>query len=458
VSRPAAERSRPPGPGASRGFRFPAFERERLSSGLELILAPRRELPTVELLLLFPRAGGDRSPADRPGLAALAAALLDEGSRRRSGLELATELESIGATLATGADWDSAFLELDLLAADLDLGLERAAEIVREPAFPDEEIDRLRALWIADLRRRADQPARLADDLFSATLYDGTPYRSRLRGTEAALSSVRREELESFHGSGFAADRGVLLVGGDFQPGPLRERARRLFADWVPVRDAPWPRIDPPRPEASRILVLDRPQAAQTELRIGHVGVARTDPDRDRLGVLNAVLGGKFTSRLNLNLRERHGFTYGVSSRFVDRRGPGPFLISAAIDNDSVGAAVRECRGELARICQEPVSEPELAETRSYLLGVFPYTLQTTSGLLGRLSDLAVHGFPDEHYDRMLEEIRSVDAAALLDLARAHLRPDACLTVAAGPALKLVPQLESVGEVEVRKIGELEEG
>jgi zinc protease len=199
-------------------------------------------------------------------------------------------------------------------------------------------------------------------------------------------------------------------------------------------------------------VIVDRPAAAQTELRIVQPGVPRTHPDRTRLGLLNALLGGKFTSRLNLNLRERHGFTYGVNSRFVDRRGPGPFVVSTAVANPVAGAAVREVLSELERMREETVTPEELEETRSYIVGVFPYTLQTTSAILSRLAELALWGFADDHYDRALAEIRATSAEEVLELARRHLKPERATIVAVGPAAELRPQLEGFGEVEIRRV------
>ncbi|MGH7338550.1 MAG: M16 family metallopeptidase, partial [Myxococcota bacterium] len=201
---------------------------------------------------------------------------------------------------------------------------------------------------------------------------------------------------------------------------------------------------------ARRVIVVDRPQSAQTELRIGHVGTPRTNPDRTRLGVLNALLGGKFTSRLNLNLRERNGFTYGVNSRFVDRRGPGPFVVAAAVGNDVAGAAAAETLAELDRVRESAVSEIELDETKSYLVGVFPYTLQTNGGLLARLADLALYALPSDHLERALAEIRSTTSEQILELAQRYLTPERATIVAVGPAAALTPQLERFGAVEVR--------
>jgi zinc protease len=196
-------------------------------------------------------------------------------------------------------------------------------------------------------------------------------------------------------------------------------------------------------------VVVDRPGAEQTELRIGHSGVPRRHADRVGLGVLNALLGGKFTSRINLNLRERHGFTYGASSRFVDRRSRGPFLVSTAVQTSSAARATEEVLAELRRLREEPVPSSELDETRNYLLGVFPYGLQTIEGLAAHLDEIAVYDLPLDTPARYLAEVAAIRTDEISRLARAHLHPDEALIVAVGPAEELTRQLRSLGEPEL---------
>jgi zinc protease len=447
------DRRAPPPAGEPRIFEWPPFERYALATGLEIFLAPSRAVPTVELALLLP-AGAERNPPERPGLASLTASLVDEGTRRRSGPAIAADLERLGGNLSTRADWNTADLSVDLLAEDVATGVDLLAELAREPVFPPEEVERLRRQTLTELLRRRDQPAILAEEAIVRALYPGSPYGELLLGSEAAVRVLAREELARFHADNWRPRGGALLVGGDFDVEATRRRIEAVFGDWRGEPAAPAPAIVPPARAARSVLLVDRPAAAQTELRIAHVGVPRTHPDRNRLVLLNTLLGGKFTSRINLNLRERHGFTYGASSRFVERRGPGPFVVAAAVATAVAGAAAREALGELARIREEPVTARELAETKSYLLGVFPYTLQTVGGRLARLEELALYGLPDDHFQRSLAEIERLTAAELLVAAREHIHPETALIVGVGPAAELAPQLESLGEVTVVEVEE----
>jgi zinc protease len=443
----ALERSRAPAVESTPPFRPPPFSRETLAEGLEVTLAPRDGAPLVEAELLLP-AGGERNPLDRAGLASLAAALVDEGTRRRSGLELASALERAGVTLVAGADWDCARLSVASLAGELDIALEALVEVAMEPTFPAAEVERLRAQTRAEIDRLPDHPAHLASRALTAAIYSGSPFAELLLGNAAGIDAITRDELVAFHATHYLAAPARLVVGGSFDADAVRRAVSRLFRSFAPPVPNPAPAA--PASRAERVVrVVDLPRSAQTELRIGHAGVPRAHPERTRLGVLNALLGGKFSSRLNLNLRERHGFTYGVTSRFVDRKGPGPFVVATAVATDVAGAAVGEILAELERLRDEPVAESELAETRSYLLGVYPYTFQTVAGHVARLADLALHDLPIDHLERSLAQVAAVSVEDLGRLAREHLRPDEAVVAAAGPAARLVPQLERFGPVSV---------
>ena len=444
------DRTRPPLPGPGRATRFPAFARLPLANGVQILAIELRRAPLVSLELAC-RAGAELDPPARRGLATFTAGLLDEGTARRSSSEIAAGVEGLGGSLGTGADWNAAYLRIGLLSTHRRAGLELLAELVTQPIFPEAEVERLRRQRLAELLRRRDEPGILADERLARVLYGDGPYGSSLIGDEAAVASYSRADCESFYRTHFAPDASFLLAAGDLGVEELAERAGEHLDAWPrPAAAAATPAPARPLLRAGLTIdIVDRPAAAQTELRIGHAGVPKRHPDRAALTVANAMLGGKFTSRINLNLRERHGFTYGAFSRFAERRGPGPFVIGAAVGNDVAGAAAREILTELERMRQEPPPEPELAETRSYLLGVFPYGLQTADDLVRKLAEIAVHGLPDDYYRRHLAAIEATAADDVERVARAHLDPANAAIVAAGPADALRPQLEELGPVTV---------
>lgn len=442
------DRSRPPQAGPPLPFAFPEFVHRRLLPGVDAYVARVRRAPLVSVELILPR-GGQADPADGHGLASLTADLLDEGTDRRSGPELAELVERLGGSCGTTADWDAAYVASTLLADHLAQALALTAEIAMLPVFPVAELERLRKRRLAELLRRRSSPAALAEERFASAVYGDGPFGKPLIGTAEDLARLDRDATGAFYRGHLRCGGATLIAAGDLDPDAVLADAARLLAGW-PEAPAPLPREVEPRPLAGvASWIVDRPQAAQTELRLGHAGPPRSHPDRVPLTVLNSVLGGKFTSRLNLNLRERHGYTYGVHSAFSNRLGPGPFQVSAAVATESVGAAAHETLTELRRLQEEPVGGGELADAVSYLEGVFPYTLQTVESVAQRLSQLAVYGLPDDYFDTYPQRLAAVTAETLQEVAIRHLRPAACAIVAVGPAAVLRPQLESLGPVEV---------
>ncbi|HEX4965016.1 MAG TPA: pitrilysin family protein [Thermoanaerobaculia bacterium] len=445
----SVDRSAAPPPGAIRPFHFPSFLRRRLANGLEVLAARHSDLPLISLELVAP-AGGQYDPEGQPGLASLAASVLDEGTAGRSSLEIAAAAEHLGGYFATGADWDVGYLSTGLLAQNRAAGFELLADVAFHPTFPDAEVERLQRQRLAEILRRTQDPSALADDRLLRVLYAGTVYAHPLIGEEESVKALDREALLAFYHRHYGLAGAALIAVGDFDPEELLRQAESAFGDGGPAAPpVPRPEIRPPARPGIAVHVVDRDGAAQTELRIGQPGVSRSHPDYPALVVLNALLGGKFTSRINLNLRERHGYTYGAASRFSSRMGPGPFTVSAAVATESAGAAAREVLFELRRIREAPVEPAELEETLSYLIGVFPYTLQTIGDFAKRLETMAVFGLPDDYYRRHLERLAAVTREVVLDMARRHLDPERMAVVAVGPAEELEPQLAGLGPVTV---------
>jgi zinc protease len=444
----APDRSRAPKPGVLRPYHFPPFTRHRLADGLTVITVRRPDLPMVYLDLVVP-AGAHHEPPGAHGLASLTGALLDEGSRTSSAIEIATRIDRLGAALSTGADWHLGYLSSSLLSRHLEEGLALLAEVATTPTFPVEEIDRLRQERLAELLRRRDQPAMLADDRFHRLLYGGQLYGSPLIGTEASNEAVDRGQILDFYRGHYQLSRSILVVVGDFDPDTLLAAAERLLGGSGegprPVRQT----VEALPRDGVTVHLVDRPGAAQTELRMGHASLCRLDPDFIPFVVLNSLLGGKFTSRINLNLRERHGYTYSASSRFYARRGPAPFAVTAAVATESTGAAARQVLAEIRRLQQEPIGDEEVRDTTSYLAGVFPYLVQTLEGVARRLESVIVFDLPDDYYAHYAQRVQSIDRETVERVARQRLHPDLMTVVAVGPADQLRPQLEELGPVEV---------
>jgi zinc protease len=456
VSGAVLDRALPPSPGELRPFSFPEFERHELEPGLIVYSARRRRAPLVFLELILP-AGAAFDPSTGAGVAALAAGMLDEGTEERSSLEIAAAAERLGGYLGTSTDWNVSSISTGLVSQHLEAGLGLLGEVLSRPTFPEQEIDRLRDRTLAELRRRRVVPSSLAARQYARALFGDAPYGRSVLGTRASVEGLTRAEIESFYRSHLTSAPVALIAAGDFELDRLHSATRRLLAGLPRADPTPYPEVAAVDPEGTRVFLVDRPGGMQTELRIGHMGVARSHPDFLTLAIMNSLLGGKFTSRLNLNLRERHGFTYGVRSSFARRLAPGPFTISTAVGTETTGQAIAEARSELVRLREESVTAAELSETVSYILGVFPYTVQSLEGVSNRLRELAIHSLPDAYWDGYAEAVGGVTVAEVERVAREHLDPERLTVVAVGPEKELRGQLEEFGEVVVWRPSEREE-
>lgn len=442
------DRSRPPAAAALRPFEFPRFDSHELANGLRLFLAPSRSTELFQLELLAP-GGGLFAPAQQPGLASLSAALLDEGSDRHSAMELALSIERYGGTLVTGCDWERSYIAVMMLSEHLPRAIETLSQMAVSASFPPAEVERLRQERLAEVARRQRDPSSLALDCLATALYDGSAYGYPLVGTSASLAKLSRDQCyEHYRRTVFASDV-LLLAAGSFSSDDLISRLEDALATLGTAAPPTAVEIPSAAAEEVHVVIVDRPEASQTEIRLGHPGPPRNAPGRAERQVLNSILGGKFTSRINLNLRERHGFTYGANSRFVERLGPGPFVINAAVDTHVAARAVGEVIKELERIQSEVVETHELDDAKSYILGVFPYTLQTLQGICGRMEEIGTYSLPTDYHQRHAEAVGAVTREGVLEAARAHLRPRACVVVAVGPAADLESQFDSFERVTV---------
>jgi zinc protease len=407
-------------------------------------------VPLVVLEVLAP-AGAHFDPPGRSGLAGLTAALLDEGTERRSAPEIAAAIEELGGTLSTGAGWDGGWVSVEIEARHLAAALDLAAELVSGASFPAAEVERLRREHLAEVLRRKSQPAVEADLHLRRQIYGPeAPYGASVLGYEESLGAISRDELVDFHRRRYRSPAATLLAVGDFATGRLLEAAEAALGRDAEHAGPLWAPAFPPPPRlARRVVIQDRPGAPQTELRVGQAGIPRRHPDYLAYRVMVTLLGGKFVSRLNLNLRERLGLTYGAASQLAARNGPGPFIVSAAVATGEAGRATAEILAELERLRQAPPEPAEVADTVAYLLGTFPYSLQTLRGVAARLAELVVLDLPDDTYDRLPEELRAIAPEDVLRVAREHLDPERVVVAAAGPAAELGPALSPFGPVAV---------
>lgn len=408
-------------------------------------MAPVTKLPIVTVTVIVD-AGAVCDPAGREGTAQLAAKLLVEGTKSSDGAELTDRFERLGATIDAEADWDAAAITMTALSEHLPAGFDLLGEVLRTPAFRPREFARLKAERIAELLQLRAEPRGLADELFTRFLYQpSSRYARPDGGDEKSVESIEREQLISFYDARYLPGGVSVIVAGDIAADRAEELTDRAFGDWKSGTPPEVVGDDLPARMQRAVHIVTKPEAPQSELRIGHVGIPRNHPDFFAVNVMNAVLGGLFNSRINLNLREAHAYTYGAFSSFDWRRQAGPFVVSTAVKSDITDAAAREVLIEIDRIRAEAVTTDELSLATSYLDGVFPIRFETTAAIAAALSVLVIHDLPDDYYDRYREHVRAITTEQILQAAQRYLHPEALQLAAVGDPAAIRGPLAGLG-------------
>jgi predicted Zn-dependent peptidase len=445
------DRTRLPALAADAPFTFPAIRKTALPNGLAIWAVQHRNIP-VQTMVLLVRVGSSEDPEDRPGLASLTGDMLDEGAGEHGALELNEALARLGAQFDTEVGPDATFLTLTTLSRFRHRAFELMADIVARPQFSRHEFDRVRQLRANRLRQLRDVPSAVADRTFASALYGSHPYGHLAIGTMSALEAMTLPEVVEFHQRQFAPSRAVLVVVGDGPHDDIVAAAEEAFSGWTetasggPPSNAAARVLQPPADPSSRLVLVDRPGAAQSELRIGHLGVSRRTPDYHALLLLNLVLGGQFVSRLNMNLREHKGFTYGARSWFEFRLGAGPFQMSASVQTEVSADAIREALEEVRTMHGDrPVTSDELDVARASLTRGYPRNFETADQVARSVAQLALYELPDDYFAVFVPRINALELETVRAAAERHLDADRLLTVIVGDRTKVVPALSALG-------------
>jgi predicted Zn-dependent peptidase len=427
-----------------RDYRFPRFERKTLPNGVQLIVAPIAKLPLVTVLALI-EAGACTEPQAKRGVAALTARLLLEGAAGMDGVALAERFERIGASVEAHADWDIAAVSLTTLSTRLPDALALVRDLLRSPTFPEREVQRLKEERLADLLQQLAEPRGLADEQFAHAVYEARArYAAPEEGDAPSVRALTRNDVEQFYLARYQPAATTLVFSGDVTMAAASALAESLFDDWTGTCPTGTPSdIDAVR-TGRLVRVVSKTDAPQSELRVGHRGLPRNTPDYFDVMVMNAVLGGLFSSRINLNLREVHGYTYGANSSFDWRRSAGPFVVQTAVKSDVTGAAVQEILTEIERIRSAAIGEDELTLATSYLDGVFPIRYETTAAIATALANMVVHGLPEDYYDQYRTHVRAVTTDSVLRAAQRHLHPEELRIVVVGDPTVVAASVEAV--------------
>ena len=444
----AVDRTRLPSPGEPVSFTFPEIRRRTLPNGLRLCTIEHHEVPLITCFVLLP-VGSSQDPEESPGLAAITGDLLDEGSGDLDALQVHEALGRIGAHLDTEIGADATLLEMTALEQHAERALELLASMVRAPRLEQRDFDRVRDLRLNRLIQLRDLPPALADRVFTQLLYPEHPYGHLPIGTEASLRALTLDDVTGFHRRAYKPTRATIIAVGHASHDRLGALVEAAFATWDGQR-TPDGLVDvsvlaAPRTSGARVATVHRAGAAQSEVRMGHVGVPRSTPDYHAILVLNMILGGQFVSRLNMNLREEKGYTYGARTSFEFRRGPGPFVFQTSVQSAVTGDAIREVLGELQTIRHDrPVTAEELEIGRAALTRGYARNFETAEQLGRAAVQLALYGLPDDYFTTFVPTVMAVDESDVTRVAQDHINPDRLLTVIVGDREKVGPTLHAL--------------
>ena len=424
-------RSRLPEPRPTRSFGFPAVRKSTLPNGLRVWTVDHRQVPLVSLLLLV-RRGAASDPPGRDGLAAVTADMLDEGSGDRSAIDVHEALARLGAQFDTDIGSDATVASVSVLSRFTAPALALLADIVVRPALRDDDFTRVRQLRLHRLTQLRDMPGAVADRAFLRLLYGAHPYGHAPIGSEAALASMTVDDVRAFHAAAIRPSAATLIVVGDCAHEEIDRLARDSFGGWADGAPAP-PPVDGPVPGRASISVVPRPRAPQSELRIGHVAASRDTPDYHALVVANTILGGQFVSRINLNLREHKGVTYGARTAFEFRRLPGPFVLQVSVQTSATAMAVEESIGEIAAIRgARPVTAEELTLGIAALTRGYARNFETADQIARAAMQLALYDLPDDYFAEFVPRIEAVTADDVSRVMTRHVDPSRLMTLVVG--------------------------
>lgn len=436
-----------PAPGTPRPYEFPAVARAQLDNGLTVMLADLPGRPLVSASLLVPVGAADE-PDGEAGAAVLAARALTEGTEHYDAVGLTEATERLGASLHAEAGWDATSVGVDVPSARLEPALELLAEVLLRPVFPAREVERLRDERLNDLLQAQADPRRRADETFIGTIYaSASPYHRPSAGIRETVENLDDAGARRAYERILDPARATLVVGGDLGGQDVVAIVRQLFGSWSrhAAAASPGSVVDRGAGTGRLVRVVHRPGSVQTEIRIGHPGLPRRVPDYHAVSVMSTILGGLFNSRLNMQLREAKGYTYGAGAGFDMRRGAGPFTARAAVNTEVTVPAVLDTLTELERMRDTRVKESELAAARDFLVGVFPLRFETPGAVVGAVAGLAVHDLPLDELTEYRTRIEAVDVDAVEAAARDHLAVDGAAIVLVGDVDAFGSELEAAG-------------
>jgi len=422
-----------PPPAPVMEIRFPAFEQKTLANGLRIVVIEQHEQPVVSLRMQL-AAGKAFEPAGKAGLATATAALLTRGTASRSAQKIAGTIDAVGGELTASTGIESSFANAAVTSDQLNLGFELLSDILLHPTFPQSELDRWRRKFLGELKINLQDARYLADAALRRAIFGDHPYGRPGDGTPESLQRLTHEDLAAFHFLHYVPNDAMLAVVGDVKPDDAFALAERAFGGWQQGKTAEVPSVEAPRRQGHRIVVIDKPDTVQTEIRLGQVSIAYRDPDLYTAQVYNSVVGGTASSRLNEEIRRKRGLSYGARSSFVEPTRPGWFQASTSTKTETTVEALELALEVLRGLQKEAVPKPELAAAATYITGAFPLEIETANGIATKVLEAMRFGYGRDFLESYNDHIAKVGPADVQRFAKERIDPDSLVIVLAGNA------------------------
>jgi zinc protease len=447
---------RPPRPLQAASVKFPEYEMHTLPNGLRVVIVQQHEQPNVTLRMVV-RAGAAYDPKDKAGVATVVASLLDQGTTTRTAQQIADTIDFIGGGLGAGAGTDLSYVNVIIMKDSLDLGLNLLSDVMRHPAFANEELARQREQILSGLKVSYDDPDYVANAVIDRLIYGFHPYGRPSSGTPDSVSSITHEDLVAFHRAYFVPNNSIMAVVGDVDPAESLAMVTKVFGDWEKREVPAFPMVEPP-PPARRALVIDRPDSAQTEIRVGQLAIPRNHPDYLALNVAINILGGEGGNRLQGVLRSDRGLTYGASADMHTYKRAGGIIADTDTRTETTAEALRVVVDEIARLQRERVGDAELSNAQAYLSGNFPLTIETPDSIAMQVLNSLFYELDLKELETYRERVNAITADDIQRVAKQYLKPSNLSVVLVGDATKFVKQLKGVGfdNVEMISLSDLD--
>ncbi|MCJ7578463.1 MAG: insulinase family protein [candidate division Zixibacteria bacterium] len=430
-------------------IKLPEIKKEILDNGLKVIVIEHHELPVVAFRLVL-KSGSAYDPAGKAGLADLTAGLLRKGTKTKDATQISEAIDFVGGSLDAGADWDATFATCRVLNKYFDTGLDLLTDIILNPTFKEDEIERLRRQTLAGIMQQKDDPGSVAEENFRKFVFGEHPYGQPREGTEESVSGITREDIVNFHKTYYVPNNAILAVVGDVKTADVLKKVKSKFGSWEKREFATPNFVQPPQIKGHQILLVDKPDLTQSYVKIGHFGIDRKSPDYFPVRVMNYILGGGgFASRLMDEVRAKRGLTYDIGCNFDSYKLKGAFEVSTYTRIDSTLGAIQAVLDQIKRIRTEKVSQKELSETQSFYDGYFPLQFETPEQIATQILNVEIYDLGEDYIKNFRKNISAVTADDILRVAQKYLDPDNIKLVVVSKAEEVKPKLESLGEVEV---------